>query len=119
MWHVLILFVRGGPKAGRKHVADFYMFYLGEGIASVKHVVLTADQSVNRSTERRSNKMADSSIRMSLLGFFPHLISLRKFQITATAARRNSQSSLSKRESVTTHDHFIYLGLGKIEATAF
>ena len=52
----------------------------GEGIASGKHVAQTTDQSARtgeRLTERTSNKMADSSIRISLLLF--RLTLLRKF----------------------------------------
>ena len=53
---------------GRKEVAEFYsMFYIREGIASGKHVAQTMTNQrrlAERSTER-SNKMADSSIRMS------------------------------------------------------
>ena len=33
-------------RAGRKAVAEFDMFDIGEGIASGKHVAQTADQSV-------------------------------------------------------------------------
>ena len=68
-------------SAGRKHVADFYMFYIGAEIASGNHVaqpVTSQHRLVERSTGRRSNKMAHSSIRMSLLIF--RLTLLRKFQ---------------------------------------
>ena len=61
------------PKARRRilHVVGcvlFLFFVFGEGIASGKPVErLQTNQRrlVKRSTERRSNKMADSPIRMS------------------------------------------------------
>ena len=76
-------------SASRNHVAEFYnMFCFGEGIASGKHVAqLQTNQRrlVRRSTERRSNKMADSSIRVS-----PSVLSFRLYyvnsKLTVTAA---------------------------------
>ena len=62
-------------SAGRKLVADFYMFDIDEEIASGKHAaqpVTSQHRRVERSTGRRSNKMADSSIRMSFFLSFDH-----------------------------------------------
>ena len=78
-----------GPKILQRFVANFYsLFYFDEVIASGKHVVQTAAQSAQAGETvdlKRSKKMADSSIRTSLL-FFRFTL-LRKFQIPCESSR--------------------------------
>ena len=86
-----------------------YMFYIGEGIASGKHVVQTADQSARMgkmSTERRSNKMVDFSIRTTPLFF-----RLTLFQTHCDSYREN-RFTLAVGAWIRhyTGHYFIYLG---------
>ena len=68
---VLRVFVRG-PKTRPKHVALFYILYIGEEIASGKHVEHTADQSAQTGEKvnwKKVKQNGGSSIRMGLLSF--------------------------------------------------
>ena len=94
VWHVLRLFVRG-PKARRRILHVLYR----RGTCQWK--ARGADwRRVKRSTERRSNKMADSSIRMSLLFF--RLILLRKFQ---TLRQRQGETVYPRSRSTNPSPH--------------
>ena len=76
------------PRAENTSQTFYSMFYLGEGMASGKHVLQSAEQSAQTDdnvTERRPNKMAEFSIRRSLLFF--RLTFLRQFQTHCDSSR--------------------------------
>ena len=73
---------------GRKHVAEFYMFYFGEGITRGKHVAQTADQSAQTCEKVDQKKVKQNgglfdSIKFSVLS----LTLLHKLQTPCDSSR--------------------------------
>ena len=84
---MLRVFVRG-PKTRPKHVALFYLLYIGKEIASGKHVEHTADQSAQTGEKvnwKKVKQNGGSSIGMGRLFF--RLILLRKCQTLSDSSR--------------------------------
>lgn len=112
MWHALGLSVHG-PKAHWKHVAEFCMFCIGEGIAGGKRMVQAADESgqtgnmVNWKKVKQNGRLFSSS-ESSVLSFDSCYVNSKH---TLTAAGRNSLCSLSECDSITTQDTMYLSGV--------
>ena len=89
----------------KKHVAEFNM-YIGKGTARVKHVAQTADQSAQSGPKGQLNEGQTKWRTLRFEWVFCPFVSrcYENSKLIAIAVGRNSLSSLSERESVTTQD---------------
>ena len=98
----------------RKQGTEFCnMLRFREGVASGKHVAQTSQRRVMKKlTERRSNKMADSSIRMSVQFFC--LTLLRKFQTHGGSSREKHFILALESANPSPHRTPFYLSAGEV-----
>ena len=108
-------------SVGQKHIAEFYMFYVGERITSGKHLVQTADQSAwlwKGQLKEGQTKWWTLPFEWVICSFV--WLCYENSKHIAIAVGRSSLSSFSEHEAVTTQGTILCIwGKVRVEARPF